>query len=95
MYEIFKAWPPEQATGPIMLKAAYEAWQCVHGNNNSDILLINPGYVYVGDWSNLTAYDAFLEVCNLNDITSRLGQRRCLSAYPNAHVLTWWTHSWG
>ena len=52
------------------------------------------GRVYVGDWHNITALDIYYEECNGDNIMTDSGQKRCLKSYPNAHVLTYWTHSW-
>jgi hypothetical protein len=84
----------EEATGPVALKRAYDTWRCVLGDADADVAALPAGYVFVSDWHDEEARIRFDGVCNGTRITSPIVRRRCLAAYPNAHVLTWWTHSW-
>ena len=84
---------PEYVTGPVLLKQAYDTWQCILGTE-SGVTLLKPKRVFVADWHNETALDIFFEECNGDDILSELGRKRCFKSYPSAYVLTYWTHSW-
>jgi hypothetical protein len=85
----------EKITGPIVLKEAYDTWQCIFGDATSRVQLLEPGYVFVSNWNNKEEAEYFGKRCNGSRITEERQQNRCFKAFPNAHVLTFWTHTWG
>jgi inositol phosphorylceramide mannosyltransferase catalytic subunit len=84
----------ERLTGPIVLKEAYETWKCTFGDDRAKVEVIDPGYVFVSNWNNKEEADYFIKMCNGSKITTQRQQQRCSKAFPNAHVLTFWTHTW-
>ena len=88
---------PEGLTGPIMLKRVVNSWNGLCSAENR-IEILPPGIIYVRDWHNyitgeLTEFD---KVCIGDEIyrnaTIEIG---CKQRYPEAHVITFWTHTWG
>lgn len=84
----------ERLTGPVIMKEAYDTWKCVFGEERGNVEVLDPGYVFISNWNNKEEADYFIKVCNGSTITTEKQQKRCLKAYPNAHVLTFWTHTW-
>ncbi len=84
----------EKITGPIVLKEAYDTWQCTFGDDMGRVELLDPGYVFISNWIDTEQTNYFDRVCNGSKITTEAQQNRCRKAFPNAHVLTFWTHSW-
>ncbi|KAG7673905.1 putative Inositol phosphoceramide mannosyltransferase 3 [Nannochloris sp. 'desiccata'] len=85
----------EGITGPIVLKEAYDTWKCTFDDDKAKVHVLDPGYVFVSNWNNKEEADYFSQKCNGSKITEERQQKRCLKAFPNAHVLTFWTHTWG
>ena len=84
---------PEMVTGPIALKRALEYW-----NAHSDpVKILRPGVVYVRDWHNLVpeAGPLFDRSCDAQTIDTPATEAKCKEMYPEAAVITFWTHSWG
>ena len=84
----------EVATGPVVLKDAYDTWQCMLDEDHARVKLIPSGYVFVSDWHDEEAREFFDVVCNDTNIMMPKVQRQCQRAYANAHVITFWSHSW-
>lgn len=53
------------------------------------------GHIYIGDWHVEGSREKVYESCRRDELSKQEGRSRCLEAYPNAHVLTFWSHSWG
>ena len=88
----------EKLTGPVILKKAVDTWKCMHPFDTS-ITVLDPGYVYLCDWHeenpNSTYYwENVAKFCNPRSPEGK-ATVECLQFYPNAHVVTAWTHSWG
>jgi len=85
----------EELTGPVVLKQAYDTWQCTLGDEKVRMQVLDPGYVFVCNWNNHEEAEYYAKKCNGTRITEEKQQKQCLKAFPNAHVLTFWTHTWG
>lgn len=94
----------EQVTGPIILKQAVDAWNSIHGAPSGDPTLevIKHGKVYVDDWHGngnhpeIQKHNArFREACPSKELYKKDVEEQCKAAFPDAVVLTFWTHSWG
>jgi hypothetical protein len=84
----------EVATGPVVLKEAYDTWQCMLSKEQARMRILPAGYVFVSDWHDDEAREFFDFVCNHTSIMMPKVQRQCQRAYSNAHVITFWSHSW-
>lgn len=84
----------EVATGPVVLKEAYDTWQCMLSEERARMRTMPAGYVFVSDWHGEDGRIFFNSVCNDTNIKIPEVQRKCQRAYPNAHVITFWSHSW-
>ena len=84
----------ESLTGPVILKEAYDTWRCVFGDERGKLETLDPGYVFISNWNKEEEANYFSKVCNGSTINTEQQQKRCLKAFPNAHVLTFWTHTW-
>lgn len=88
---------PEQLTGPIILKQAVDAWNSIRGDDPT-ITIVKAGKVFVDDWH---AYEGkekrelFREKCKPKEIHTEKVIKMCREEYPDAYVLTYWTHTWG
>mmetsp|Transcript_7238 Transcript_7238/g.14486 ORF Transcript_7238/g.14486 Transcript_7238/m.14486 type:complete len:325 (-) Transcript_7238:1371-2345(-) len=88
---------PEQLTGPIILKQAVDAWNSIRGDDPT-ITIVKAGKVFVDDWH---AYEGeekrelFREKCKAKEIHTEKMTKSCREEYPDAYVLTYWTHTWG
>ena len=83
----------ESATGPVILKEAHDTWKCLMGEN-SGITTLPAGYISISDWLDKESRARFNEACTDTKITEEETQKTCFKAYPNAHVLTYWSHTW-
>jgi hypothetical protein len=83
----------ESLTGPVVLKEAYDTWQCTFGDM-ANIEAIEAGYVFVSNWNDEEKASYFRKKCQAEQITTEQQQKQCLKAFPRAHVLTFWTHTW-
>jgi hypothetical protein len=84
----------EVATGPVVLKEAYDTWKCMLSEEEARVKTMPAGYVFVSDWHDEDAREFFDFVCNDTYINLPKVQRQCQRAYSNAHVITFWSHSW-
>ena len=88
--------------GSIFVADWYVLLSCLHKMNtlfffSLHVLMFTHIHLHITQYKNrhnLTALDEYWEECNGDDILKKYAQERCLRAYPNAHVLTYWTHSW-
>lgn len=88
-----KGWGAEAATGPIVLKRAYDTWRCAL-KGEADVAALPAGYIFVSNWHDEAARHEFNLACDGAAIAAPEVQARCLARFPNAHVLTYWAHSW-
>ena len=84
----------EKITGPIVLKEAYDTWQCTFGDDTGRVQALESGYVFISNWNDEKQANHYRKMCDASQITTERQQKQCLKAFPNAHVLTFWTHSW-
>ena len=87
---------PERFTGPIILKQALDAWSSII--NDTSVHVITAGKVFVWDWHQYegeTENQRFLKFCPGDSIHDSKVENACKKEYPDAAVLTFWSHSWG
>jgi mannosyltransferase OCH1-like enzyme len=95
----------EQITGPLLLKQAVDAWNDIHGDGDPTLEILDAGKVYVDDWHAETDQGVdpsfhennakLWEECNREELYKDEVEERCKAAFPDAVVLTFWSHSWG
>ena len=58
--------------------------------------ILSSGVIYIRDWHNHKPKDGnrFDRICNFTIIHTPEGEKNCLSHFPYATVLTFWTHTW-
>jgi hypothetical protein len=110
LWEVLRPPRAEYDTGPVILKQALDTWQCVlergggmgsgrrrtkeGEKETAGVVVLPPGRVFVGDWHNETALSEYYGLCGGDEVLGAAGRRRCLAAFPYAHVLTYWTRTW-
>ena len=83
----------ENATGPVILKQAVDLWRCMAITD--DIVVLQPGFVYIKDWHRHAESARVNVACDPEHMHEDGHDEKCMAAYPNAHVLTSWSHTWG
>jgi len=83
---------PGDATGPVILKQALEMW--IWMGTTKDVVVLPPGYVFIKDWHDGSDWARLPAACDPEPIHEAGSDARCLADYPNAHVLTYWSHTW-
>jgi hypothetical protein len=74
-----------------------DAWNSIRGDDPT-ITIVKAGKVFVDDWH---AYEGeekrelFREKCKAKEIHTEKMTKSCREEYPDAYVLTYWTHTWG
>lgn len=95
----------EQVTGPLLLKQAVDAWNDIHGEKGDPTLeIVKHGKVYVEDWHAEYDQNAHREIhehnqrlreaCPSQELYKEEVEEKCRAAFPDAVVLTFWTHTW-
>lgn len=51
--------------------------------------------MFVHDWHNGSDSESLGKNCKAETIHINGNDAKCIAAYPNAHVLTSWSHTWG
>jgi hypothetical protein len=82
---------PEDVTGPIALYQALQLWRCL---GRGDVDVLPPGRVFVKDWTDEAGWPRFEAACAEEKVAAESGGERCLAEFPDAHVLTYWAHTW-
>lgn len=59
---------------------------------------LSAGQIFVDDWHQFHGEEEtkkFAKFCNKEKIHQEKVNKDCLKHYPEAYVITFWTHTWG
>lgn len=95
----------EQIAGPLLLKQAVDAWNGIHGDGGDPTLeIIKSGKVFVSDWHAETDQGVdpkiheenlrLWEACPMEQLYKEEVEEHCQQEFPEAVVLTFWSHTW-